>query len=110
MKVLMLTPYLPYPLLTGGQTRSYNLIKRLSALGRKITLFSLIKSENERKYIAELEKFCVEVKVFKRSEKPWTINNILRTGLSTFPFLVIRNWAGGEKKAIEEKLRSENFD
>ena len=106
----MLTPYLPYPLLTGGQTRSYNLIKRLSSLGHKITLFCLVKSSNERKYVGELEKFCREVQVFHRSEKPWTIKNILKTGFSFFPFLVVRNWAKGEKEAIEKKLKNENFD
>src|SRR3989344_23183 len=110
MKVLMLTPYLPYHLLTGGQTRSYNLIKRLSSLGHEITLFSLIKNNNERKHVGELEKFCKEVQVFKRSEKPWTINNILKTGFSFYPFLVIRNWAQGERKAIEKKITDENFD
>lgn len=110
MKVLMLTPYLPYPLLTGGQTRSYNLIKRLSSLGHEITLFCLIKDSSERKYVGILEKFCKEVKVFSRSQHPWTLANILRTGFSLYPFLVIRNWAKGEKEAIEEKLRQEKFD
>lgn len=110
MKVLMLTPYLPYPLLTGGQTRSYNLIKRLSSLGHQITLFCLIKNEEERKYVGNLEKFCKEVKVFIRSQKPWTLNNILRTGFSLYPFLVIRNWAKGEKSEIDKMLESEEFD
>lgn len=106
----MLTPYLPYPLLTGGQTRSYNLIKRLSVLGHEITLFSLVKSDNERKYVGQLKKFCKEVQVFSRSEKPWTPKNILKTGFSFYPFLVIRNWAKGEKTAIEQKIRQEKFD
>ncbi len=106
----MLTPYLPYPLLTGGQTRSYNLIKRLSALGHEITLFSLVKNSDERKYVGELEKFCREVRVFNRSEKPWTLGNILKTGFSFYPFLVIRNWAEGEKSAIASKLKEEEFD
>lgn len=110
MKLLMLTPYLPYPLLTGGQTRSYNLIKRLAALGHEITLFSLVKSDGERKYVGELEKFCKEVRVFNRSEKPWTLKNILRTGFSLYPFLVVRNWAKEEKSAIEQKIRTEKFD
>lgn len=110
MKILMLTPYLPYPLLTGGQTRSYNLIKRLSALNHEITLFCLVKSNKDRRFVGELEKYCKEVKVFNRSEKPWTLSNILRTGLSFYPFLVVRNWAKGEKNAIEEKLNKEEFD
>lgn len=106
----MLTPYLPYPLFTGGQTRSYNLIKRLSGLGHEITLFCLIKNESERKYVGELEKFCREVRVFSRPERPWTHSNILNTGFSFYPFLVIRNWAKGEKSAIKKLLMSENFD
>lgn len=110
MKVLMLTPYLPYPLLTGGQTRSYNLIKRLSKLGHEITLFSLIKNIQEKKFIGELEKFCKEVKVFQRPEKPWSPANVLKTGLSLYPFLVIRNWARGEKNEIEDILKKEKFD
>lgn len=110
MKILMLTPYLPYPLLTGGQTRSYNLIKRLATLGHQITLFSLIKNDKEKESVSKLEEFCKEVKVFNRPSKPWTLNNIIRTGISAFPFLVVRNWAPGEKKAIEEKLKEEKFD
>ena len=110
MKILMLTPYLPYPLLTGGQTRSYNLIKRLASLGHEITLCSLVKSNDEKKYVGQLKKFCKEVQVFRRSEKPWTIENILKTGFSLYPFLVIRNWAGEEKNAIAKKLKTEKFD
>lgn len=110
MKVLMLTPYLPYPLLTGGQTRSFNLIKRLAALGHEVTLFCLVKHDEERKHVAELEKFCKEVQVFKRPLKPWTLRNILKTGFSLFPFLVVRNWAEGETEAIARKLERERFD
>ena len=62
MKILMLTPYLPYPTSSGGQIRSYNLIKNL-AKTNEITLFSLIKREEERKYVGELEKYCKKVKV-----------------------------------------------
>ncbi|PJC28752.1 glycosyl transferase family 1, partial [Candidatus Shapirobacteria bacterium CG_4_9_14_0_2_um_filter_40_11] len=46
MKILMLTPYLPYPPSSGGQVRSYNLIKNLASK-HEITLFSLIKNEKE---------------------------------------------------------------
>ena len=88
MKILMLTPYLPYPPSSGGQVRSYNLIKNL-AENHEITLFSLIKDEAEKKYIKELEKFCKKIQVFKRSEKPWTLRNILRTGFGFYPFFKV---------------------
>lgn len=109
MKILMLTPYLPYPLMSGGQTRSYNLIKNLSKK-HEITLFSLIKDESEKEHIKELEKLCTKVRVFKRSKTPWTFRNILRTGFGSYPFLVIRNLSGEERRAVKEELSKEKYD
>ncbi|MCL5783783.1 MAG: glycosyltransferase family 4 protein [Patescibacteria group bacterium] len=109
MKILMLTPYLPYPPSSGGQIRSYNLIKQLSKK-HQITLYSLIKDEKERQYVSELEKYCERVKIFKRAEKPWTLKNILSTGFSLHPFLVVRNFSKEEKKDVAETLKKEKFD
>ncbi|MDD2823019.1 MAG: glycosyltransferase family 4 protein [Candidatus Daviesbacteria bacterium] len=109
MKILMLTPYLPYPPSSGGQIRSYNLIKQLSKK-HEITLYSLIKYESETKYVAELEKYCKTVKIFRRPQKPWTPVNIFRTAVSLYPFLVIRNFSADEKRDITETLKNETFD
>lgn len=109
MKILMLTPYLPYPLMSGGQTRSFNLIKNLSGK-HEITLFSLIKDEKEKEYIPNLSKYCKKVRVFNRSKSPWTVRNILLTGLGPYPFLVIRNLVQEEKIAIKNELLKEEYD
>lgn len=105
----MLTPYLPYPPSSGGQIRSYNLIKQLSKK-HEITLYSLIKYEDEEKYVAELQKYCKSVKIFRRPQKPWTPTNIFRTAVSPYPFLVIRNYSSEEKNDLTETLKKENFD
>lgn len=109
MKVLMLTPYLPFPDSSGGQIRSYNLIKDLSKK-HEITLFSLIKDDSERKFIPELEKYCSKVQVFKRSKSPWTLRNILLTGFGPYPFLVIRNLSSQEKDAVKEEIGRVHYD
>lgn len=109
MKILMLTPYLPYPLLSGGQIRTYNLLKKL-ANKHEVTLFALIKEESERQYIPELEKYCKKVRVFKRSRKPFTLRNIIKTGFSSFPFLVIRNFTAETKQAVQSELSREKYD
>lgn len=109
MKILMLTPYLPYPLLSGGQIRSYNLLKNL-ANKHKITLVALIKSDSEKKYIANIQKFCHKVIVAKRPEKPWTIRNIIKTVFSLFPFLVVRNYSESARKEVIKELDKETFD
>jgi glycosyltransferase involved in cell wall biosynthesis len=109
MKILMLTPYLPYPLLSGGQIRTYNLLKKLAAK-YEVTLFALIKEESERQYIPELEKYCAKVRVFKRSRKPFTLRNVLHTAFSTFPFLVIRNHVPETIRAVEQELEAEHYE
>lgn len=109
MRILMLTPYLPYPPSSGGKIRSYNLIKNL-ARKHKITLFSLIKGEGEKKYVRELEKYCHKVKVFKVTENPWQLGNILKTLFSFYPFLVIRNFSSQEKEAVAQELALEKYD
>ncbi|HKB88271.1 MAG TPA: glycosyltransferase family 4 protein [Patescibacteria group bacterium] len=109
MKILMLTPYLPFPDSSGGQIRSYNLIRDLSKK-HEITLFSLIKDSSEKRFVVELEKYCKKVMVFKRSKSPWTLRNILLTGFGPYPFLVIRNLSSQEKKAVKEEIKINKYD
>lgn len=109
MKILMLTPYLPYPPTSGGQIRSYNLIKHLSK-SHEITLCSLIKFDSEEKYVDKLKPFCKNIYVFKRAKKPWTFSNIIGTGFSAFPFLVVRNFSTEQKNELKKILSSEKFD
>lgn len=109
MKILMLVPFLPNIRTSGGQTRWYNIIKYLSA-DHEITLFSLIKDDSERQFIPELEKYCKKVAVFKRQKSPFTLRNILMTGFSWYPFLVIRNFSVEEKKALAKELSENVYD
>lgn len=109
MKILMLTPYLPFPLLSGGQIRTYNLLRKL-ATKHEITLFSLIKDYQEQQYIPEILQYCHQVKVFKRSQAPFTWQNICKTGFSSYPFLVIRNYVPSAVAAIKEELAREKYD
>ncbi len=109
MKILMLTPYLPYPLLSGGQIRSYNLLKNLKD-NHEITLFSLIKDESERKYKSELEKFCKKVVLLNRTKNPWDIRNILLAGFTLYPFLVTRNMPLRATRLIADELSRYDYD
>lgn len=105
----MLTPYLPYPDSSGGQIRTLNLLKYLCK-NNEITLVSLIKNEKENDNIKHLLKYCKKVMTFPRSSSPWTVKNILKTGFSLDPFLIVRNSAEGAKEAIAKELESGNYD
>ena len=109
MKVLMLTPYLPYPLVSGGQIRTYNLLKNLSK-NHDITLFALIKDEAEREHLSELQKYCKKIILFKRTKNPFVLRNILLAGISSYPFVVTRNLPLGMKRAVQEELSKVKFD
>ena len=107
MKVLMITPYLPYPLYSGGQIRSYNLIKNL-AKSHEITLFAFVK-EVVPDHIRALEKFCKKIEVFKR-RKAWSVVNILVSGFSFYPFLVAIYYSLSLRRRIKEELFQNKYD
>lgn len=108
MKILMLTPYLPFPLLSGGQIRTYNLLKNLAAK-HEVTLFSFIRHDSEARYKNELLTYCKRVETFKR-RPAWSILNILLAGLTPFPFLVSIYYSRKLQRAIARELKHNNYD
>lgn len=109
MKILMITPYLPYPLLSGGQIRTYNLLKNLKDK-HEIHLYSIIKDDAEKEFVPELEKFCESVNVFKRSRKPFTLRNVILAAITPYPFLVTRNLPIRAKSVLTKILHQGKFD
>jgi len=104
----MITPYLPYPLVSGGQIRTYNLLKNL-APKHQITLASFIRDDSERKYLNKLQPYCQKVIIFKR-RKAWSPLNILLAGITPFPFLVSIYFDISVRQQIQLELKSENYD
>lgn len=107
MKILMITPYLPYPLHSGGQIRSYNLIKNLSKK-HEITLFSFMK-QVEPSHVSRMKKFCKNVYVFKR-RKAFSLQNVFLAGLSPYPFLVTIYLSLALRRKIKEELARNKYD
>ncbi len=105
----MLTPYLPYPDSSGGQIRTLNLLKHLHK-EHEITLVSLIKDKKENKYKKHLLKYCKKILTFQRSPNPFTLKNIIRTGFTNQPFLIVRNSASGVKTAVQKELDTGDYD
>lgn len=105
----MLTPYLPYPPASGGQIRTLYLLKYL-ARNHSITLVSLYKDEQEKKYAKHLKSYCTEIHLCKRPKKPWQINNILKAVFSDLPFLIVRNYSQEAVEKIKELLANDTFD
>src|SRR3989344_1021730 len=108
MKILMITPYFPYPLVSGGQIRTYNLLKNL-AQKHQITLASFIRDEKETRFLSQLKPFCTKVITFKR-RKAWSPVNMLLSAITPYPFLVSIYFDPFVKKQIKSELASEKYD
>lgn len=109
MKILMLTPYVPYPPSSGGQVRTYNLLKFLSK-NNQITLVCLYKNPEEKKYFNKLKPFCHKIYFCQRSPNPWTIKNIFQSIFSLKPFLIVRNYSKEAELILKTLLKKENFN
>lgn len=108
MNILMITPYLPYPLVSGGQIRTYNLLKNLHTK-HNITLFSYIRKDEERQHIAKLKPFCTSIRVFKRGPV-WSLSNILRSQFSFHPLLVTMYQSPELKEALAAEIATGKYN
>lgn len=108
MRILIVSSYLPFPLYSGGHIRLFNLIKQLSKK-HKITLICEKRDFQTEKDVAELKKICEKVITVAR-KKQWSTKNILKTGFSKYPFLIIGHTLPAMKKAIVQVLNEKRYD
>jgi polysaccharide biosynthesis protein PslH len=108
MKVLVISSYLPYPLLSGGQVRLYNLIKELSKK-HEITLICEKRPHQTAQDVAQVKKICKEVITVNR-KKQWSISNIAKAGLSFKSFLLTGHTQAQFKDKIQKTLSDNKFD
>ncbi len=108
MNILMLSSYLPYPLLSGGQVRLYNLIKELSKR-HEITLICEIRPTQTERDIHEMQKNCSKVITIPR-EKQWSLKNVIKAGSSSNSFLVSGHTQKKMQDAIRTELHRQSYD
>ncbi len=107
MKILVVSAILPYPLHSGGQVRLYNLLKHC-AQTHDITLYTYIRSEDEKQYIRSLP-FLSSVHVYMRG-RVWQPRYFLRA-LSSNRSLLSSSYDHREmREAIREDLARNQYD
>ena len=84
--LLMLTPYLPYPPVSGGRTRTLELIRRLRG-DYQITLVCFGRPEERAFDLAPLRMLC-EVMVIDRESSPGTLRAATLSLTSAQPILM----------------------
>lgn len=108
MKILMVSSFLPYPLINGGNIRLYNLLKNLNK-DYEVTLVCEKRDFQTDRDIEEIRKFCKKVITVDR-KKQWSFGNILRSGFSLDPFLIVGHMSSEMKNKIKQELIANNFD
>jgi sugar transferase (PEP-CTERM/EpsH1 system associated) len=87
MRILFITDYLPYPLISGDRIRNYNLIRRI-ARQHQVSLVGFLQTPDEAGGVSHLQEFChrVEVVNLRRRRKLARVPGLLRYVLAGIPF------------------------
>ncbi|MDW8103182.1 MAG: glycosyltransferase [Anaerolineae bacterium] len=104
MKVLMLSPLLPWPLDLGARIRIYHSVRVLGQMGHDVTLICINTERFEPSAIEVLRHYCRELKVVSASRRSrhWTA---LRALLSNKPYGVVKFWSPSFQQTVENSLK-----
>jgi len=87
MRILYITDYLPFPMISGDRIRNYNLIRRIARQHQVWLAAPLIKPD-QAEGILHLQEFCcgVETAPLQKRSKPTRLLAMLRYGLAGRPW------------------------
>ena len=111
MKILFLSPTVPFPLTDGGRIRVFNLLKQVS---RKceVTLLALETLPTDAESIAHLERFGIQVHLVRHGGElpPVSLGTILSAFLKRVPITVARYNVPAYRQKFKELVATETFD
>jgi len=108
MRILLVSSFLPYPLFNGGRVALYDLWRELSK-NHKITLICEMRDQQTSADIAEVKKYCEDVITVPHA-KPFTRENIFKTGFGIKPLLLVMHTNKQMRRKIVEALNAKRFD
>ena len=111
MRILFLTQVLPYPLDAGPKIRAYYALRYLSQK-HEVSLASFVRPDDPPMAVEHLQTFCQTLCTVpmhrSRGRDSW---DLLRSLISSTPFLIARDWVPGMVELISQLLsQSDYFD
>lgn len=111
MKILFLSPTVPYPLTDGGRIRVYNLLKQI-ALDNEVTLLALETQASDVDSISHIQQYGITTHLVQH---PHTLprvsmSTLLRALFRRQPITVARYGISAYQQKLQELLASESFD
>ncbi|RKY76379.1 TIGR03087 family PEP-CTERM/XrtA system glycosyltransferase [candidate division KSB1 bacterium] len=108
MRILFLTPRLPFPPVGGDKLRVFNFIKHLSR-NHKIALISFIADPDEANYLIEYASLLERVKTVLLSKEK-SYSNACRGILSPKPFQIHYYYLKKMRQLIFQEIESGKYD
>ncbi len=108
MKILIITPRIPYPPFRGDKLKVYNLAKLLSN-NNSVTILTFLRNNSQKKDLVNLEKHGIQIEVVKFS----IFGSLLQTFLAIFgnlPFQAAFFKSSKMEKKVVEKVKAGDFD
>ena len=111
MKILFLSPTVPYPLTDGGRIRVYNLLKQI-ARDHEVTLLALETQPTDVDSISRIQQYGTTVHLVKHSHTlpRVSLSILLKALFKKQPITVARYNVSTYRQKIQELLASETFD
>ncbi len=111
MKILFLSPTVPYPLTDGGRIRVFNLLKQI-AQKNDVTLLALETQPTDTKSITQIEQLDITVHLIPNASTLPRISPkiLLSACFKRQPITVARYNVAVYRQKIRELLAIENFD
>lgn len=113
MKILILSMTFPYPLVSGGKIRVFNLIKHLSKR-HSIYLLSFIDSKDDLNHIEKIKPYCKKIETVVLLPGIFFFLSRLLRGSEVFlkgmPLVVINKRSCKMIEMVKEILKRETFD
>ncbi len=111
MRILFLSPTLPFPLTDGGRIRVFNLLKQI-ALKNDVTLLALETQSTDKNSIAHVEQLGVKVHLVEYASTlpPFSVKTFFSALFKRQPITVARYDVPVYRRKFKELLTTETFD
>lgn len=108
-KVLYLTTRLPYPTIGGDKLRMFNILKQLKKQGHKITLVSLVTTDDDLEASYKNNEFFDEL-IPVNFDKKLAYLNAVKAVFNDKPFIVEYFYSKAMQKVVDRLIKENNFD
>lgn len=108
MKILQISPQLPFPLDSGGRIGIYNILRELCRNGADVTLFAFSKEDVQAEHVSHLQEFCTPIPYRYNTNN--TIPKIIKYFLLNKPIFTEKFFTNRIRKDFEKLLPSLEFD